>query len=114
MKKKSKNKEAQKKSKAGKEGKECNDKNCPVHGTLKVRGKTFTKKVIKSNSRRTAAIEIETRHYIPKYERYEIKRKKLQVHNPECMNAKEGDLVVVGECRPLSKTKHFVITKKVS
>lgn len=110
MEKKSKSKDAQDETK----GKECSDKNCPIHGSLKVRGRTFTKKVVKSKSRRTAVIEIETRHYIPKYERYERKTKKLQVHNPDCINAKEGDLVVVKECRPLSKTKHFVIIKKVA
>ena len=114
MEKKSKKQESPEKVGSAQEGKEYNDRNCPIHGSLKVRGRTFIRKVIKSKSRRTAVIEIETRHYIPKYERYQIKRKKLQVHNPDCINAKEGDMVVVRECRPISKTKHFVIIKKVS
>ena len=93
--------------------KECSDKNCPIHGSLKLRGRTFTKKVVSSKSRRSAIIEIKTRHYIQKYERYEKRKTRLQVHNPECINAKEGDIVKVQECRPISKTKHFVIIKKI-
>ena len=37
----------------------------------------------------------------------------MKVHNPDCINAKEGDLVGVVECRPLSKTKNFVIIRKL-
>jgi len=99
---------------SGSKGSECNDKNCPIHGSLKFRGRTFTEKVVSAKSSKSAIIEINTRHYIPKYERYEKKRKRLQVHNPDCINAKEGDVVKVQECRPISKTKHFVIIKKVS
>jgi small subunit ribosomal protein S17 len=92
---------------------ECNDENCPIHGSLKLRGRTFTEKVVSAKSHRTSTIEIKTRHYIPKYERYEKRKTRLQVHNPDCINAKEGDVVKVQECRPISKTKHFVIIKKV-
>jgi small subunit ribosomal protein S17 len=97
-----------------KQGGECKDKNCPIHGSLKLRGRTFTGKVVSSKSRRSAIIEINRLNYIQKYERYEKRKTRLQVHNPDCINAKEGDVVKVQECRPISKTKHFVIIKKVS
>ncbi len=97
---------------SGSKGRECSDKNCPIHGSLKLRGRTFTERVVSAKSHRTATIEIERRHYIPKYERYEKRKTRLQVHNPDCINAKEGDVVKVQECRPISKTKHFVIIKK--
>jgi len=102
------------KEKAGKPEGKCNDENCPFHGSLRPRGRVFSEKIVSAKSSRSAIIEINTRHYIPKYERYEKKRKRLQVHNPDCINAKEGDVVKVQECRPISKTKHFVIIEKVS
>jgi ribosomal protein S17 len=50
--------------------------------------------------------------YVPKYERYERRKSRIVVHNPECIRAREGDVVVVAECRPLSKTKSFVVVAK--
>ncbi len=44
-----------------------------------------------------------------RYERYEKRRTRVAAHNPPCINAKEGDKVVIAECRPLSRTKKFVI-----
>ena len=41
------------------------------------------------------------------------KRSRIKAHNPECINAKEGDVVKVSECKPLSKTKNFVIIEKL-
>ena len=40
---------------------------------------------------------------------------KTRVHafNPLCINAKEGDTVKIIECRPLSKTKNFVVIEKI-
>lgn len=92
----------------------CNDKKCPFHGNVKLRGSTLKGIVIASDVYRSATIKNERMFYVKKYERYEKRRTKLRVHNPPCINAKKGDLVIVKECRPLSKTKHFVIVKKIS
>ena len=91
--------------------KQCNDKNCPFHGDLGLRGSTFVGKVTSDKMRKTVTINWERRHFIPKYERNERRWSKLKAHNPECINAKEGDMVQVKECRPLSKTKKFVVIK---
>lgn len=91
----------------------CNDAKCPFHGDLKVRGRVFTGLVFKSKAQKTATVSWERMHYIPKYERYERRRTKLQAHNTSCINAKDGDIVKLMECRPLSKTKHFVIVEKI-
>lgn len=91
----------------------CTDSKCPFHGDLKVRGRTFTGIVFRSRAQKTAIVVWQRRHYIPKYERYEKRRTKLHVHNPPCINAEEGDIVRIMECRPLSKTKHFVIVEKL-
>ena len=72
----------------------------------------MTGTVISTKMRKTAVIEFERLHFLSKYERYEKRRTKLKVHNPDCVNAKDGDVVTVIECRPLSKTKNFVIIQK--
>ena len=91
----------------------CNDLKCPFHGKLSVRGRQFTGTVISTKMRKTAVIEFERLHFLKKYERYEKRKTKLKVHNPECINVKDGDVVKVMECKPLSKTKNFVIIQKL-
>ena len=90
----------------------CSDKKCPFHGKLNVRGRQLTGTVISTKMRKTSVIEFQSLHFVPKYERYEKRRAKLKAHNPECIKVKEGDIVKVMECRPLSKTKSFVIISK--
>ncbi len=92
----------------------CTDKNCPIHGTLRTRGRSFVGRVISAKMHRTVVIEFERIHYLAKYERYEKRRIRLKAHNPDCISASEGDIVKVVECRPLSKTKHFVVVEKRS
>ena len=92
---------------------ECKDKKCPSHGELSVRGKSFTGIIIKRDVHKTATVEWSRRIKIPKYERYEKKRTKVRAHNPSCIDAKEGDNVKIMECRPLSKTKNFVIIENL-
>ncbi|MEN6294046.1 MAG: 30S ribosomal protein S17, partial [Methanobacterium sp.] len=36
-------------------------------------------------------------------------KSKIQAHLPDCMNVNVGDSVKIAECRPLSKTKNFVV-----
>ncbi len=91
---------------------ECNDKNCPFHGDLRVRGQILRGRVVKVYQK-TATIERELIRYVPKYERYMKKKSKLHAHNPPCINAKPGDIVTIAECRPISKTKSFVIVEVV-
>ncbi len=78
---------------------------------LKLRGRTFVGAVISSKMQKTVAVEWERRHYLKKYERYEKRRSRVKAHNPASINAKEGDIVRIMECRPLSKTKNFVVVE---
>ena len=80
---------------------------------ISTRGRTFTGKVIKDKMAKTVTVEWDRQKYVPKYERYEKRRSRVKAHNPESINAKEGDIVVIEETRPLSKTKNFIITKIV-
>lgn len=91
----------------------CADANCPFHGKLTLHGRKLSGTVSSARMRRTANVMIESTSYIPKYERSERRRSKVKAHNPECISAKDGDKVDMVECRPLSKTKHFVIVGKV-
>lgn len=91
----------------------CNDQNCPNHGSLSVRGRTFKGVVTAEKMQKTAVVEWGWQKYVTKFERYEKKRTTLKVHNPECIAAKKGDIVKIAECRPISKTKHFVIVEKI-
>ena len=89
---------------------ECNDKKCPIHGRISVRGRTFRGKVSKIKEK-NLKIEMERVIYIPKYERYLKKKTSLHAYLPECMRNRVsiGDIVEIGECRPLSKTIHYVV-----
>lgn len=85
----------------------------PFFSNLSLRGRIFIAKVISANSAKTAKVEFTRLYPIPKYERFEKRRTRLQVHNPESINAKAGDKVKIMECRPISKTKNFVIIEKL-
>ena len=91
--------------------KECDDINCPFHGTLPVRGKILEGNVVSSKMSKTIIVERNYLHFVPKYERYERRRSRTSAYNPECINAKEGDKVLIAECRPVSKTKAFVVVE---
>jgi small subunit ribosomal protein S17 len=92
----------------------CNDRNCPFHGSLKVRGRSFKGRVVSKHEKRIA-IEFERMIYVRKYERYAKSKTKIHARLPSCMDKeiKIGDLVRISECRPLSKLIHFVVTKKL-
>ncbi len=81
--------------------------------TLKTRGRTFRGTVVSAKAQKTVTVQWMRRVYVPKYERYQVKRSKVKAHNPSEMGAKEGDLVVIKECRPLSKTKNFVVVEVI-
>ena len=108
------NKTMEKENKTGIVITECNDKDCHIHGNLKVRGKTFEGTVIRKFHKRIA-IEFERMIYIKKYERYAKSKTKIHARLPTCMekDVKIGDLVKIQECRPLSKIIHFVYVGQV-
>ena len=72
-------------------------------------GRKFTGTVVSSKAQQSATVEWYWRRLVPKYERFEQKRTRMQVHNPTEINATKGDKVIIQECRPISKTKNFVI-----
>jgi small subunit ribosomal protein S17 len=87
----------------------CEDPKCPYHGKISLHGRTFTGTVVSDKMHRSVTITWERRIFIPKYERYARRFSRLKAHNPDCINAKTGDIVRVMETRPISKTKNFVV-----
>jgi small subunit ribosomal protein S17 len=92
---------------------DCLSKDCPFHGNLKIRGKTMIGEVVSLKAGDTVVIERRYLTFVPKYERYERRRKKVIAHKPKCMKLAKGDEIRIAECRPLSKTKRHVVIEKV-
>ncbi|MFP4118859.1 MAG: 30S ribosomal protein S17 [Candidatus Woesearchaeota archaeon] len=82
--------------------------------TISVRGKTFVGTVVSDKMNNTVLVEWERRVPIRKFERYEKRRSRVPAHNPDEIDAKEGDVVRIKETKPLSKTKNFIVTEIVS
>jgi len=89
--------------------KTCDDVNCPWHGTISVRGRVLQGKAVSLKAKGLAVIEREYFQYVRKYNRYEKRRSRIHAHIPECIPLKEGDDVVLAECRPISKTVSFIV-----
>jgi ribosomal protein uS17 len=82
----------------------CADKKCPFTGGVSIRGRILTGRVVSTKMHRTIIIRREYLHFIPKYSRYEKRHKNLAAHVSPAFRVEEGDVVTVGQCRPLSKT----------
>jgi small subunit ribosomal protein S11e len=68
--------------------------------------------VVSTKMRRTVVVRRDYLHYIKKYNRFEKRHKNLTAHcSPAFPRVKEGDVVTVGQCRPLSKTIRFNVIK---
>ncbi len=91
----------------------CDDMNCPFHGKISLRGKVFTGVVQKDKMQKSVVVSWERRKFNKKYERYEKRKTAIKAHNPPCVNAKEGDIVKIMECRPISKMISSVIVEVV-
>ncbi len=91
----------------------CSDKNCPIHSGLKTRGAAQIATVTSTKPKNTVIVRRDYLVKKPKYERYLRRKSKIAAHKPKCMDIKEGDKVEIAECRPISKTKHFTVTKKI-
>lgn len=91
--------------------KTCTDEHCPFHGKLSVRGQLLEGVVVSTKMQRTAVIEREYLRYIRKFERFEKRTRRMNVHAPPCLGLGVGDRVTIMECRPLAKTVHFVVVR---
>ena len=84
------------------------DKKCPFTGNVSIRGRILKGMVISTKMKRTIIIRRDYLQYITKYRRFEKRHRNMAVHCSPCfVNVGEGDLVTVGQCRPLAKTVRF-------
>ena len=89
----------------------CDDRHCPFHGRLPVRGQVLEGTVVSTGMQRTAVVERTLLHFVPKYERYEKRRRRYLAHAPPCLNVPIGHRVRIAETRPLSKLVSFCIVE---
>ncbi|MFI5420182.1 MAG: 30S ribosomal protein S17 [Nitrososphaerales archaeon] len=95
-------------------GRLCEDPNCPFHGSLRIRGKLLTGRVVSVSAKNLAVVQRESTQFNKKYLRYLKKRHKLHAHLTPCLDLKVGDIATVAECRPISKTVSFVVVDKTN
>ncbi len=93
--------------------KTCDDRDCPFHGGLSVRGRLLDAKVVSAKMDKTIVVEHNYLHFFPKFRRYEKRRSRISCHISPCISAKEGNRVRIAECRPISKTVSFVVVEKL-
>ena len=78
---------------------------------LSTRGRTFVGTVISNRMSKTVTVEWERRKFVTKYQRYEKRRTRVKAHDPLGMQI--GDVVEIVETRPISKTKNFLVIRKI-
>jgi len=93
--------------------KTCEDANCPFHGELPIRGRVLKGVVVGAKMDKTVVVERDYLSYISKFMRHERRHSRIPSHNPPCIDAKEGDSVMIAETRPISKTVSFVVVEKL-
>lgn len=90
---------------------ECQDKNCPFHGKLSVRGKLFEGKVTGAKAKQTITLQKDSPVYFGKFKRYARSTSTIHAHVPRCMDVEAGDRVLTAECRPVSKSISYVVVE---
>jgi small subunit ribosomal protein S17 len=90
---------------------ECDDRNCPFHGGLSIRGKLFNGKVTGNKARQTITLQKDAPIYFNKFKRYARGKSTIHAHVPRCIDVESGDTVVTAECKPISKSVSFVVVE---
>ena len=74
--------------------------------------RTITGRVVSDKADKTIVINVTTRKTHPLYKKQYTVNTKYMAHDDK-NQAKVGDVVTVSETRPLSRRKHFTLTKIV-
>ena len=83
------------------------DKKCPFTGLISIRGHILKGLLISTKINNTIIVRRDNLHYITKYRRFEKRHKNIAAHCSPAFEVKEGDVVTIGQCRPLAKTVRF-------
>jgi small subunit ribosomal protein S11e len=88
------------------------DKKCPFTSDVSIRGRIFKGVVLSTKMARTVVLRRDYLHYIKKYNRFEKRHHNLPAHlSPAFGRTRTGDIVTVGQCRPISKTVRFNVVR---
>eukprot|EP00727_Mastigamoeba_balamuthi_P007667 m51a1_g3520 putative 40S ribosomal protein S17 (169) ;mRNA; f:915307-915959 len=87
------------------------DNKCPFTSRVAIRGRLMNGVVHSTKMKRTVVVRRDYLHFVPKYNRYEKRHTNISAHCSPAFHVVEGDRVVIGQCRPLSKTVRFNVVK---
>ncbi|CAI5708471.1 unnamed protein product [Peronospora destructor] len=83
------------------------DKKCPFTSNISIRGRILKGVVLSTKMKRTIIVRRDYLHFVKKYKRFEKRHKNVAAHLSPAFRVKEGDVVTIGQCRPLAKTVRF-------
>ena len=90
------------------------DKKCPFTGNVSIRGRIIRAQVASHKMKNTLIIKRNYLHWVAKYQRYMKRHKNFAVHvSPAFERIRNGDDVIVGQCRPLSKTVRYNVLEHI-
>lgn len=75
--------------------------------------KTVTGKVVSNKMEKTITVVVERYEPHPRYGKYMRRTTRLLAHD-ENNESREGDVVAIQECRPLSRRKNFRLVRVIS
>jgi small subunit ribosomal protein S17 len=84
-----------------------------AEATVKKGTKTLTGKVVSNKMQKTITVAVERYVPHPEYGKYQRRTTKFLAHD-ENNESKEGDVVAIEECRPLSRHKNWRLVRIVS
>jgi len=87
------------------------DKKCPFTGQVSIRGRILSGVVKSTKMTRTIIVRRDYLRFVKKYSRFEKRHKNVPAHCSPCFRVKAGDMVTIGQCRPLSKTVRFNVLR---
>ncbi len=79
---------------------------------IPVRGAVLEGTVVSDKMQKTVTVRVDYIIKVQKYDRMKRRHMKIKARNPPEIGAKAGDVVRIAECRPLSKTVHFIVIEK--
>ncbi len=80
---------------------------------VRTHGRSYVGRVVSNKMNATVVVSWDRKIYVPKFERYMLKTSKVAAHKPDSISLKEGDMVKIKQCRPISKTKNFMVIENL-
>lgn len=77
----------------------------------KTNTRTLTGRVVSNKMTNTVAVLVERQIAHPLYQKFLVRSKKYLAHAEQAYN--EGDTVEISECRPISKRKSWIVTRRL-